>query len=129
MLGGMAASRGLPVIYLVFQAAAGVAWWSLLFVDPDYRASFAPAGADPSFIETYLIADGVFFVGASLASVVALVRRHPSASPLLWFTCGAVAYAALMTVGATIVHGSPLHGTVMMLLALAGTAWVATSAS
>lgn len=105
--------------YLIFQGSAGALWWGSLLAWPASRAWFMPEAAPDWTLLSFWLADLLLFVCASWMSGILLLRQSCWARPLLWFTAGAVSYAALYCVGQSILTRSAWLSVVAMLPAMA----------
>jgi hypothetical protein len=104
---------------------AGAIWWVGLIFFPGTRAYFQPPDAPPWTILAFWLADLLLFVVASLVSAVLLIRRSRHARAALWFTAGAVSYAALYCLGLSLLTASTWLATGSMLPAMLVTLWIA----
>lgn len=104
----------LTALYFWIQGILGFVWWGLLWLVPQSRASFLPAGHSDAFVLSYVFADIILFVLCSLLTAFAFQLRHRNALFLMCITCGAVAYAFLHCVGIQMYYGEYLGPTALM---------------
>lgn len=114
-------------VYLCVQALLGATWWLVLWLVPASRPYFRPADAPDLVLLSLWLADLVGFVVGSLASGVLLLRDDDRSARVLWFTAGAVVYAALYCVGLTLATGSSWLATSLMVPAAAMTTLAAVN--
>jgi len=110
--------RTLAIAYLFLQAVAGLAWWVGIFTSPALRAYFVAPDAPDITLTAFIGADSLLFVGGSIVSAILLHREHPKRGGVLWFTAGAVAYAALYALGLSVLTNAVWLGSVPMLGAM-----------
>ncbi len=91
--------RRLVSIYLLVQALAGIGWWLVLWLNPESREQFRPAGMGRDFILAFAIPDVVLFIGGALVGAGLFAINHTAARAVLWLTAGATLYAALLCLG------------------------------
>lgn len=103
-------------IYFFCQATLGAAWWVLLLAVPDSRQYFRPAAGPDSMLLSFWLADLVCFVAGSAAAGWFLLRDDPRSRPALWFTAGAVVYAALYCIALSWMTGEAWVAAASMLV-------------
>jgi hypothetical protein len=111
--------------YLFFQAGVALFWWGALLAQPAVRRLFLPATVPDDAILAFWLADLGLFVAGSAASGLGLLRDDHRVPPLLWFTAGAVSYAALAAFGLTMMSGEAVLGTALTLPAMGVTLAIA----
>lgn len=111
--------------YFALQAGAALLWWGALVAQPAVRRLFLPATVPDHAILAFWLADLGLVVAGSGMSGLALLRDDHRLPPLLWFTAGAVSYAALAAVGLTMMSGEAVLGAALMLPAMVVTLAIA----
>ncbi len=84
--------------YLVFQSFGAICWWTLLFVNSDFRSAFVPRGDSDVYIFSLFVSDLLLFILLPFVVVVGLQRERWWAWPALCVHVGSAMYAALMAV-------------------------------
>lgn len=109
--------------YLVAQATVVGAWWLVLWLVPPVRAPFVVGDWPEATLLAFCLPDVVVLVLGSLGAAHALRAHRPWGPPLLWIVAGAVCYATLWCVGATLCTGAGWLSTSLMLACSAAMAW------
>jgi hypothetical protein len=110
--------------YLLLQGLAGGVWWICLLCIPASRAYFKPTGAGDWTILSFWFPDLLLFVVGSIVTAWLLFRGSGLGRPALWFTAGAVSYAALYCVGLSLLTRSAWLGSGAMLPTMCLTLWI-----
>ena len=83
-------------------------------VNPEFRSEFQPAGYPPDFITSFIFADLVLFVGASLLTSLLIAINHRVWLSALLICTGAVCYASLHTLGVALTTSEFESAAIMM---------------
>jgi len=111
--------------YLLVQGLAGAVWWGVLLWHPPWRAYFKPPESPDWAILGFWLADLSLFVCGTLIAAILLARRSAWASAALWFTSGAVSYAALYCFGLSLLTNTTWAAAAAMLPAMSITIAIA----
>lgn len=103
-----------PAVYLIVQAALTTCWWGLLVCLPRSRAFFKPEGAPDYALLSFWFADLTCVAAGSGLAGWWLFRQDRRAGPVLWFTSGAIVYAALYCAALTASTGEAVLATALM---------------
>jgi hypothetical protein len=117
----------LAIGYLVLQGLAGACWWIGLAFWPSVRRTFLPDGAPDWPLLSLWIADIMLFVVGSWVCAVCLYQQSRWVAPALWFTSGALAYAALYCLGTSLATGDVWLSTGLMCPAALSTLVISVS--
>ena len=115
----------IAAVYLMCQAAIALIWWGALFAQPAVRRLFLPATVPDHAILAFWLADLGLVVAGSAVAGLGLLKNDHRTPPLLWFTAGAVSYAALAALGLTMMSGEAVTGSALMLPAMVVTLAIA----
>lgn len=119
--------RSWIVAYLSAQAGLIVLWWLVVMGVPSSRPLFWPEATPKFVIAAFIVPDVLVLAVASGVAAVLVSRRHRWASPALWITVGAVAYATCYCMASMLVTGEAALGTLLMLVAFTCTALLAAT--
>ena len=112
--------------YLVFQAIAVGIWWLVLFTVPASVAVFQPAHWPAESLLSFCLADiGVVIIG-SLVAAYATATHKKWASVIVWVLAGAISYAALYCVSASMFTGDAWLASALMVIMAGVTISMAT---
>jgi protein-S-isoprenylcysteine O-methyltransferase Ste14 len=121
--------RKATLAYLLIQGAGVFAWWLMLWRVPAARAWFAAPGRGEMALLAFWLPDLVIGGGGSLLAVWLVLRDSRWAGPALWSVAGAMAYATLYCVAASMAtRGGWFSVALMTPAALASTALAALNA-
>lgn len=106
--------RTVIVWYCFLQAAAVIAWWSWLILDPSSFVYFWPESLGFVSLRLLMIGDLVTYVG--LGGMVGLLAYRDSAwiKPWLWAMLGGITYATAVSVSASVLTGEGSLGAMIM---------------
>ena len=105
-------------LYFALQGFGGMAWWILLFLQPQTRVWFMATGAPESTLLAFAIPDLTLYVGASLVAAVGLWTGRSWAWPAVCLHTGAALYAAAYCLGLWCLDSRVWLPAVMMLPSL-----------
>ena len=112
-------------LYLIAQAGLTLGWWLLLVSVPESRALFKAADHPDGALLAFWLADLVAVAGGSALAGVLLLKGDRRATGALWFTCGALVYAALYCIAVTSMTGDAGLATGLMVPAATVTVLIA----
>ena len=116
-------------IYWLTQAIAGLAWWILLFIQPNSRSWFLPQQFPDQVLTSLVGADMLLFVGGSGLASWFVFRKSDRRMLICTFVVGATAYATLMSWGWLISTGQATSSAIAMTLALVGSGFATWGSS
>lgn len=111
--------------YLALQASLATIWWLSLASSPTVRSWFELVPDKRQALDSFLFADLVMFVGASIVSAWGVWRQAPWAVPLTAFTAGGITYATLYLIGWVAIAGGAPAGVLPMAVSTIATSFVA----
>jgi protein-S-isoprenylcysteine O-methyltransferase Ste14 len=100
--------------YFLLQAAGVAAWWTLLWLRPEYRAYFQLDAASSASLLAFSLPDLTILAGGSVAASVCAARRDPRLSIALWIVAGSMSYATLYCLAGSVMTGRGWWGVVLM---------------
>ncbi len=106
--------------FFLLQGIAVPLWWLLLWRHAPARDWFFPG---PSAALWSLLPGELLITLLSLGAAMAAFRKHPAGVPLMWATCGAVAYAAALPWWWSLTTGRAWFSVVLMTLAVLFSFW------
>ncbi|CAA9315654.1 MAG: hypothetical protein AVDCRST_MAG89-1379 [uncultured Gemmatimonadetes bacterium] len=115
--------RRVTAAYFAFQGVAIVAWWIVLWRVPSVRGWFVAPGWTEASLLAFLVPDLVIGGAGSMLAAWLVLRASRWSGPALWLVAGAVLYATLYCVAASIAaDGAWLNVALMTPAALASLA-------
>jgi hypothetical protein len=107
-------TRMATVGYLVLQGGLVLGWWLLLWFVPSTRDLFKAAEHPDSALLAFWFADLACIAVGSIVSGWWAFRRDVHAVAAVWFTAGAVVYAALYCIILSTMTGQAIMAAALM---------------
>lgn len=115
-------------VYFGIQSLLGLVWWTGMTVWPEFARYFFSEATAQTDINTFALADSIWFVALSGVLSFAIWRRLRISIPISWALFGAIGYAFFCCLG-MLVNGGPWLSVILMFGSWMGTLYFVQSIS